>query len=172
MGRYRVVGLKVLPRFGSGGLGVRSSARPGEGPIPVEVAGLAGLDSGGVAVDEAGVGLGRDRVDGVEAMGSGVRVGWVRRLFDALAMRRNPFTGSGLRASRTAMPRQGCLELEGLKAVHNDLSDMDYELVSTRPVKKVVGGRGGAALSVRFEVGSGGEGSATEPPLRSGAGGA
>lgn len=149
VGRYHVVGLKVLPRFRSSGLAVRTPVRPVRRWQPVAAAsGATGSEPTGVArglVDlrPGDPGKGKLPVEpGVEVSAPGVspaigpvRRSWWRRgvlwLTGKLKRSRNPFHGSGMRVARTVRPRQGVLGLESMRVVCNELKDSDFGLVSS-----------------------------------------
>jgi hypothetical protein len=151
MGRFHIVGCKSLPRFGVGRPAIREAARPGAGPCPVGV-----LSRGGTEAQEqpARSELREENPGeaGVETRPAEVdrpRGGWVlcllRWLSERLRRRRNPFRSAGPRLSSTVVPRQGCLKLEGVQVVRNDLSDADFEVV---PIRRGGGEPGQRAASV------------------------
>jgi hypothetical protein len=148
MGRFHVVGVKSLPRFGRGRPAVREPARPGCGPCPAEDSELAlsedSVSSATVdsrvdgdsetesSVVHGGGGGGEPRPAELERPDGGWIMRLVRWLGERLRRRRNPFTIAVPRLSSTVVPRQGCLKLEGVQVVRNDLSDTDFEVVPTR----------------------------------------
>lgn len=106
VGRYHVVGLSQLPRFGSRRPAFRSTTRQAsERSAEREPAGAD------LAQPEPG------------------RPGWIRRSVFWLARRlerkRNPFGQGGLRVTSTVRPTQACLRLDQVKVVRNDLTDSD-----------------------------------------------
>ena len=140
MGRYHVVGLKRLPRFGRGEPSIGAATRPGAGPCPVEATESDSNERSGV-VEERATGRTSANGGGEELAerpsedgrpGEGWVVRLVRWLGEKLGRRRNPFMGGGPRLSSTVVPQQGCLKLEGVQVVRNDLSDTDYEVVPAR----------------------------------------
>ena len=116
LGRYHMVGTKVLPRFVRSRLAVREAAKPGSGPCPVGE--VADGGSGKAPLEEPG---GGERAK---------RVWWVRVVYwlSERFRRPNPFGDTGPRISSTALPRQTCLRLEGVQVVRNDLTDTDFEV--------------------------------------------
>jgi len=163
VGRYHVVGLKVLPRFTSAGMAVRAPVRPtrrwqGSGATTVSRSGEREVGLGNPAA-EGLAGVAAQVVEAeVKAQSPGVgpvvkpeRAGWWGRavlwLVRRLERSRNPFGGSGLRVAKTVRPRQGTLSLEAVQVVCNDLKDSDFELVPAAAKRKAKG-LSGAAESV------------------------
>lgn len=187
VGRYHVVGLKVLPRFRSAGLAVRAPVRPtrrwhgaekssatvaevvGRTKLEVEPVGLpaaSGIAAVAPREREAVVKPSLPERGPEEEVD---RPGWWRRgkawLMERFGGSRNPFGGSGLRVARTVRPRQGMLRLDAVQVVCNDLKDSDFEVV---PVARP---RGAASGTKGWLPGSGG-GRLVEPgQARAGGGG-
>jgi len=157
VGRYHVVGLKVLPRFRSAGLAVRAPVRPtrrwrgaeevsagvgatkqGVGKPGFEVS--AGVEAEAPRRVEAAV---ERPLPGASLAAAPERPSWWRRGMEWLSKRlkrsRNPFHASGLRVARTVRPRQGTLSLEAVQVVCNDLKDSDFDRVPTSAKGKAKG---------------------------------
>lgn len=168
VGRYHVVGLKVLPRFRSAGLAVRAPVRPtrrwrGVQEVPAGVGpAKQGMVNPALDVstrDRAEAVRGPDAVRGAGAADKGPlpgasprvpleRPSWWRLgvvwLVKWLQRSRNPFHASGMRVARTVRPRQGTLSLEAVQVVCNDLKDSDFELGPASSKGKAKGSSGRA----------------------------
>lgn len=153
MGRYHVVGAKSLPRFNRGQPAVREAIRPGGGPCPVweqdselsqvpaPVAEAQPVTGGSVADPCDAKEQENGGEPGSASGASSSQEGWILRLVrwlgDRLMRRRNPFVNAGPRVARTVVPQQGCLKLDGVRVVRNDLSDTDFEVVPARRARQL-----------------------------------